>query len=396
MSYFLIVNNAQTQIVAKRNLGAINNQKRNIEMRKKAEQYNLGETKVPNDSVHLSATGGGYYLEFERGVVYFNPKLKQAFAIWGKIFEKYAAQSWEHGFLGYPTSDYSNTPKRTGSYQHFDNGSIYYSKTSGAHFMKGWFKDHWANLGWENSPLGFPTTDELGCNKDGYTIYQNFEYGSLFVGENKKIVQSKNKKATEPTADEILAANPPPPPAPVATFKRRPKTNYILSFNANGITGSEASSFPIVSDDPIDLYGWMDIRVYKADGAELTDINKKPYTLFNIGAKEYLESCRGFDFNENNLKFNRNYNLTKADIEEGAYIRFIYWIMEYDSGSGDDYLPLKVKTGSLQYNGGNHSYREIKISDIYKSENYTMYERDMCDDNSDYIGFNYILKLTNK
>jgi uncharacterized protein with LGFP repeats len=234
----LFITTIQAQVVVRRNLTAINKQKINVQIRDKADQFNLGKTVILNDTVRNSASLGGKYLEFERGVVYFNPKLNQSFACFGKIFEKYKELNWEHGMLGLPISDYTNTPKRSGVYQHFDNGSIYYSKSTGAHFVKGWFKDYWASKGWENSTeLGFPTTDEYGIDKDGYQIAQNFEYGSMFVGYNKPLIYTNNATAKLPTADEIAKANPP------AVFKKRKTTNTKVSDNFELLfTASELQS----------------------------------------------------------------------------------------------------------------------------------------------------------
>jgi hypothetical protein len=408
---FFSLGNIIAQVVRK-NLGAQVKQKINIEMRKKAEQYNLGETKIPNDTVHNSTAAGGRYVEFERGWVYYNPKLKLAFAIWGEIQKKWAQQNYEFGFLGFPTTDYTNTPIRTGAYQHFDNGSIYYTKTTGAHFMKGWFKDYWAKLGWENAKeLGFPTTDELSCNKDGYTIYQQFEYGTLFSGLNKAVVYSKNKKATEPTTEEIAIAN--PQPAPVYK-KNRPKANNFEMIFRPGLYTSGDNVGP--ATDEIDLYGFMDVRVFKSDGIEINDKNGKSYTLFNIEEKNnlpYEGKTNAQHFGPENINFQRRYNITKADIDGGAYVRIFYWLHDYDNASGNEHLVLVANNGKISYAGvGQVAFREIKIIDMkraieerkkkYTSEELGLGEyenyfegRDIVQDGSDALTITYSFELKN-
>ncbi|MEU8136530.1 NucA/NucB deoxyribonuclease domain-containing protein [Streptodolium elevatio] len=83
----------------------------------------------------------------------------------GAIRAKWAAQGWETGGLGYPTTDEVATPDGIGRFNHFTryNGggaSIYWTPQFGAWSVQGPIRDKWAALGWETG-LGYPTTDEF-------------------------------------------------------------------------------------------------------------------------------------------------------------------------------------------------------------------------------------------
>jgi hypothetical protein len=78
------------------------------------------------------------------------------------IEAKHVEQSW----LGAPVGPVTKTPNGRGYYRHFEYGSIYQhgsSLSAGGVVVKevhGAIRDKWAELGWENGFLGFPTSDE--------------------------------------------------------------------------------------------------------------------------------------------------------------------------------------------------------------------------------------------
>ncbi|MCF6511873.1 hypothetical protein E9564_08740, partial [Blastococcus sp. MG754427] len=55
----------------------------------------------------------------------------------------------------------------------FQGGSIYWSPDTGAHEIHGPIYDTWATLGWENSALGFPTSDEYDIDGGRRSDFQN-------------------------------------------------------------------------------------------------------------------------------------------------------------------------------------------------------------------------------
>ncbi|MFD8494623.1 AbfB domain-containing protein [Amycolatopsis sp. NPDC059657] len=114
------------------------------------------------------------FREFANATTYWSQATGAKY-IWGPILEKYKAS------LGYkarlPIDDSWSTPSKPGAFQHFENGlSIYWSQSTGAHMVYGAIRDHWQKLGWENSYLGFPTTDESPA---GNLRRSTFQFGNI-------------------------------------------------------------------------------------------------------------------------------------------------------------------------------------------------------------------------
>ncbi|MCU1687246.1 MAG: hypothetical protein JWQ81_7985 [Amycolatopsis sp.] len=122
--------------------------------------------------------GIGRYNHFNRsdGASIYDSPATGAHAIYGAIRSKWASMGWEQSPLGYPTTDEMITPDGVGRYNHFgrpDGGSIYYTPTTGPHAIYGVIRSKWASMGWETGPLGYPTTDEM-TTPDGVGRYNHF------------------------------------------------------------------------------------------------------------------------------------------------------------------------------------------------------------------------------
>jgi hypothetical protein len=94
------------------------------------------------------------------------------------INNKYDALGGGNGFLGAPTTAHALTPNQKGWYRHYQHGSIYWSQATGAHEVHGLIRQKWASMGWENSFLGFPTSDETVGSANGR--FNNFEGGAIY------------------------------------------------------------------------------------------------------------------------------------------------------------------------------------------------------------------------
>jgi uncharacterized protein with LGFP repeats len=105
--------------------------------------------------------------------------LTAAFKVYGEIGKKYNSLGGPNGFLGEPTTDETGTPDGVGRFNHFKNGSIYWTPATQAHEVHGAIRDKWASMGWERSLLGYPISDELGM-PDGRGRYGNFQGGTMF------------------------------------------------------------------------------------------------------------------------------------------------------------------------------------------------------------------------
>jgi glucose/arabinose dehydrogenase len=103
--------------------------------------------------------GRGRYNDFQNGGIYWLPGVG-ARSVVGAIYGAWARAGWEGGRLGFPTTDETVTPGGAGRFNHFERGSVYWSPATGAHVVEGEILRRWAALGWEQSYLGFPTSDE--------------------------------------------------------------------------------------------------------------------------------------------------------------------------------------------------------------------------------------------
>src|SRR5919112_1138644 len=102
-----------------------------------------------------------------------------SFAVYGAIGEKWGQLGREGGFLGAPLTDETGTPDGVGRYNHFEGGSIYWTPETGAHEVHGAIRELWSGLGWEQSFLGYPTTDESDT-AGGRGRFNHFEGGSIY------------------------------------------------------------------------------------------------------------------------------------------------------------------------------------------------------------------------
>lgn len=137
--------------------------------------WESGDLGYPITGERATADGVGRYNHFQHGSIYWTPETG-AQAVMGAIHDKWADTGWESGILGYPTTDERTTPDGIGRYNHFEEGSIYWTPSTGAHAVHGAIHSKWSDLGWENSELGYPISDEYEVAGGRQS---DFEGGSL-------------------------------------------------------------------------------------------------------------------------------------------------------------------------------------------------------------------------
>lgn len=118
-----------------------------------------GRLGYPTSREHCGLKDNGCLQRFQGGMIYWTPRT-EAYAVWGAISERWAAQRWEQGQLGYPVSDEFCGLRDRGCFQRFQAGSIYWSPGSGAHPVRGGLRDLWGQYGWENGSWGYPLEAE--------------------------------------------------------------------------------------------------------------------------------------------------------------------------------------------------------------------------------------------
>jgi hypothetical protein len=101
----------------------------------------------------------------------------RGFVVRGPMRSKWLSLGAHLGFLGRPLSDETPTPGGGGLFNHFEGGSIYWTKRWGAFEVHGLIRQKWADLGWEQGFLGFPVSDELVIPDGTGGRYSLFEHG---------------------------------------------------------------------------------------------------------------------------------------------------------------------------------------------------------------------------
>lgn len=140
------------------------------------EGWEAGHLGYPTTDLQCFLRNGGCLQRFADGVIYRVPS-GQAYYVKGSIFEAWGAEGWEGGHLGYPTSSEQCWIKG-GCFQTFEGGSIYWSPSTGARFIKGEIRNAWGRHGWEAGRLGYPTSSEQCWIKGG--CFQTFTGGSIY------------------------------------------------------------------------------------------------------------------------------------------------------------------------------------------------------------------------
>ncbi len=121
--------------------------------------------------------GDGFFQHFSGGSIFWS-RQTGAHEVHGAIREKWESLGWEKSFLGFPLTDETVTPDGQGQYNHFQGGSIYWSPSTGAFEVHGAIRDRWASLGWEQSFLGYPVSNEMDFDAGGRISV--FQHGVIY------------------------------------------------------------------------------------------------------------------------------------------------------------------------------------------------------------------------
>ncbi|QGU05717.1 alpha/beta hydrolase-fold protein [Corynebacterium comes] len=118
---------------------------------------------------------GGQAQQFQNGWI-IQDKAGQTHSVKGAIAAKYGEMGTANSALGFPTSD--ERLIRGGAFQEFENGNIYWSAATGAHFIKkGAIFNHWGTKGWEQGEFGWPVADQTTIPAGGETV--RFQNGTI-------------------------------------------------------------------------------------------------------------------------------------------------------------------------------------------------------------------------
>jgi endonuclease/exonuclease/phosphatase family metal-dependent hydrolase len=142
-----------------------------------AQGYESGGLGYPTTDEIGGLKDGGVYQLYQGGAIVWSPKTG-SYASVGAIRGTWAAHGHENGGLGYPTSNEIGGLRDGGVYQMYQGGAIVWSPATGAHVSVGGIRSVWAAYGHQNGGLGYPTTDEIGGLKDG-GVYQMYQGGAI-------------------------------------------------------------------------------------------------------------------------------------------------------------------------------------------------------------------------
>ena len=139
--------------------------------------YEKGALGYPTSGEACGLRDGGCFQVFQGGQIHWSPATGARMTR-GAIAGAWAGQRYEAGALGYPVGSESCGLKDGGCFQVFQGGQIHWSPVTGAQPTRtGAIATAWAQSGWENGSLGYPTSVET-CTANG-DCFQTFQNGTL-------------------------------------------------------------------------------------------------------------------------------------------------------------------------------------------------------------------------
>lgn len=131
-----------------------------------------GELGYP--TAEAEAIDGGLVQQFQNGYVVRTADGKN-YWLRGEIAKKYGEMDTASSALGYPVGN--ERLINGGAFQEFENGNIYWSATTGAHYiLKGAIFNAWGTKQWEQGAYGYPTSDQT--NTAGVSTV-TFQHGTI-------------------------------------------------------------------------------------------------------------------------------------------------------------------------------------------------------------------------
>jgi hypothetical protein len=117
-----------------------------------------GPLGLPITDYRRTTDDRGHGARFEHGGIFQGPG-EGAHGIWGDLWHKWLALDLYRGALGYPLTDVLTASDHKGHFAHFTHGSIFQGPGLAPHDLFGPIAARYRHLGFERSPLGYPTAD---------------------------------------------------------------------------------------------------------------------------------------------------------------------------------------------------------------------------------------------
>ncbi len=148
----------------------------------------LGAKTFPQDEdCALASNGFSLYALYDNGNIYQINDPPAVMILEGPIMDKWKSLGAEHGVLGFPMEDKKNTlpSGNPGESQVFVHGILFKPSSNDVKLMMfGEIWDYYAQLGWEQSQLGYPVSGQANGASPG-SKYQQFENGYIYFTPSK-------------------------------------------------------------------------------------------------------------------------------------------------------------------------------------------------------------------
>ena len=215
----------------------------------------------PVTPLRCGLAAGGCYRQYSGGSIYWSSASGAHVAL-GGMRGRWGSFSWERGFLGYPLTDENCTLVSRGCVQKFQGGLIYWQSSVGAHAAHGGILSKYAQMGYENSPLGYPRSDEACTGTTSKTCTQQFLGGTIVwrTGKGTSVTPSSgsigyvvnkrrpNSPIGRAPSDLVAVGN---------QYMRREAANQLLAM----VRGAAGSGVGITTVSGFRSY-WTQLAVY--------------------------------------------------------------------------------------------------------------------------------------
>ena len=150
------------------------------------QKWEAGPLGYPVGDQRCGLALSGCSQAFQGGTVYSSSATAPHVVVPGPIGDAWVAQGAGGGRLGYPVGEQRCGLVGDGCLQNFQNGSLYTTATTGTHSVSGAIAAYWAAQKWEAGPLGYPTTEPYPVATG---TAQDFQGGRLVVDSTGRVTE---------------------------------------------------------------------------------------------------------------------------------------------------------------------------------------------------------------
>lgn len=155
------------------------------------QNFESGPLGFPTGNIETTHASGIIYQHYSGGAIVGNDKYGY-YESRGGIRKLWQQLGFEFGVLGFPTSNIENNPKTGIYWQYFENGSaIVGNDKKGYYESRGKIREAWAAQNFESGRLGYPTSNiyDAGANRQA----QKYEGGIIYLNTktNKTTIEYK-------------------------------------------------------------------------------------------------------------------------------------------------------------------------------------------------------------